>query len=47
VGSCKVDSPGNLGVKDLGGKLSKVSLGNERGFKILMDNDAKILLHIL
>jgi hypothetical protein len=36
-----------LGVKDLGWKLAKVSLGHERGFKILPDNDAKMLSHKL
>jgi hypothetical protein len=38
-----VESPGNLGVKSLGWYLSKVLLGHERGFKILPDNDAKML----
>jgi hypothetical protein len=40
-----MESLGKLGVKALGSKLSKVSLGNERGFKILPDNDAKMLSH--
>jgi hypothetical protein len=43
----QMESPGKLGVKDLGWKLSKVSLGHERGFKILPDNDAKMLSHKL
>jgi hypothetical protein len=38
-----VESPGKIGVKDLGRKLAKVSLGNERGFKLLPDNSAKML----
>jgi hypothetical protein len=33
--------------KDLGSNLSKVSLGHERGLKILPGNDAKILSHKL
>jgi hypothetical protein len=36
-----------LGVKALGSKLAKMSLGHERGFKILPDNDAKMLSHKL
>jgi hypothetical protein len=31
----QLESPGKLGVKALGRRLVKVSLGNERGFKIL------------
>jgi hypothetical protein len=36
---------GKLGVKDLGSNLAKVSLGHERGFKILLDNGAKMFSH--
>jgi hypothetical protein len=43
----QVESPGKLGVKDLGSNLSKMSLGHERGFKILPNNDAKMLSHKL
>jgi hypothetical protein len=31
--------------KDLGSNISKVSLGHERGFKILPGNDTKMLSH--
>jgi hypothetical protein len=37
----------SLREKALGSKLSKVSLGHERGFKILPGNDAKMLSHKL
>jgi hypothetical protein len=37
----------SLREKALGSKIAKVSLGNERGFKILPDNDAKMLSHKL
>jgi hypothetical protein len=43
----QVESLGKLGVKALGSKLAKVSLGHERGFKILPNNDAKMLSHRL
>jgi hypothetical protein len=43
----QVDSPGNIWIKDLGWYLAKVSLGHERGFKILPVNDTKMLLHKL
>jgi hypothetical protein len=33
---------GKLRVNDLESKLAKVSLGIEKGFKILLDNDAKM-----
>jgi hypothetical protein len=43
----QMESPSKLTGKDLGSKLAKVSLGHERGFKILPDNDAKMLSHKL
>jgi hypothetical protein len=42
-----MESPGKLRVKDLGSNLVKVSLGFERGFKILPGNNAKMLSHKL
>jgi hypothetical protein len=39
----QMESPGKLWVKVLGSNLAKVSLGVERGFKILPDNGAKML----
>jgi hypothetical protein len=41
------ESLGKLWVKDFGSNLLKVSLGNERGFKILPNNDTKMLSHKL
>jgi hypothetical protein len=41
--SLKWSHHGSLREKDLGSKLEKMSLGNERGFKILLRNDAKML----
>jgi hypothetical protein len=41
----QVESPGKVGVKSFEWKLAKVSLGNERGFKIFPNNGAKILSH--
>jgi len=40
-----MESLGKLWVNDLGSNLDKVSLGLERGFKILLENGAKILSH--
>jgi hypothetical protein len=45
--SLKWSHQASLWEKDLGSKLAKVSLGHERGFKILPDNDAKMLSHKL
>jgi hypothetical protein len=42
-----MESPGKIGVKVVGSKLDKVSLGYVRGFKILPNNDSKMLLYRL
>jgi hypothetical protein len=42
-----MESPGKLWVKALGSKLTKESIELERGFKILSDNNAKMLSHNL
>jgi hypothetical protein len=41
----QLDLSGKIWVKSLGSNISKVSLGLERGFKILPENDAKMLSH--
>jgi len=43
----QMESQFNIMGKDLGSNIVKVLLGNERGFKILPNNDAKILLNKL
>jgi hypothetical protein len=42
-----MESLGKIWVKALESKFVKVSLGLERGFKILLSNGAKMLLHNL